>query len=175
MSRRIAALWIVLASTVTAPQVAAAPDPLRLHSSAFDQGGSVPVRYTCQGAGMSPPLSWSGVPDGAVSLALTVTDPDAPQGIWVHWVVFNLPADSDGVPAGASGSLPGGAAEGVNGWGKPGYGGPCPPSGRHRYIFELYALDVSLSLHRPDREALRQAMASHVIAQARLSAGYTRQ
>src|SRR5215831_15113806 len=123
---------------------------MNVTSSAFKPGGSIPSRFTCDGANVSPPLEWTGVPPAAKTLALVVTDPDAPdpkapKTTWVHWILYGLPADSKGLrEAVPSKGLPAGTLEGSNDWGKAGYGGPCPPIGRHRYVFTLFALDVVL-------------------------------
>jgi len=150
---------------------------LTLSSTAFADGGAIPARYTCEGSDVSPPLAWSGVPSGAKSLVLVVDDPDAPDPAapkmtWVHWVLYNLPAASAGVPEGAT-SLPPGTLEGQNDWKRTGYGGPCPPIGRHRYVHKLYALDVVLpDLHQPDKQHLEQAMRGHILARAELIGTY---
>jgi Raf kinase inhibitor-like YbhB/YbcL family protein len=115
-----------------------APDTIQLTSAAFEQDGAIPVRYTCDGQSVSPPLSWQN-PGDAVEFALLVTDPDAPGGSFVHWVVFGIPSNADSI---GEGQGPGGARQGVNGFGRIGYGAPCPPAGDapHRYVFTLYAL-----------------------------------
>lgn len=147
---------------------------MKLESPAFAPGAAIPVRYTCDGEDMSPPLRWSGVPSGARSLVLIVDDPDAPdpakpQRTWVHWVVYNLPPTTGGLAEGVTGALPGGGLQGLNDWGRPGYGGPCPPVGRHRYFHKLYALDVVLpDLGRADKAAVLAAMRGHVLAEAEL-------
>lgn len=152
---------------------------LRLTSSAFTEGGAIPSKYTCEGADVSPPLAWSGVPHGAKSLALIIDDPDAPdpaapRTIWVHWVVYDLPASSTGLAEGlAAGHLPEGAKAGLNDWKKPSYGGPCPPIGRHRYFHKLYALDTTLpELRTPTKAALEAAMKGHILAEAQLIGTY---
>jgi Raf kinase inhibitor-like YbhB/YbcL family protein len=154
---------------------------MRIESSAFVHNGDMPVRLTCDGQDLSPPLSWSGVPDGAKSLALIVDDPDAPDPkapkmTWVHWVLYNLPPTSSGLSEGIStGSLPPGTADGTNDWKRTGYGGPCPPIGRHRYFHKLYALDVVLpDLHKPTKAQLEKAMQGHILAQAELIGLYQR-
>jgi len=148
---------------------------LTLHSSAFAANAEIPSVHTCEGQDISPPLSWSGLPDGTKSLALIVTDPDAPdpaapQRTWTHWLLYNLPVASQGIPTGAKGKdLPPGTREGANDWKRPGYGGPCPPIGRHRYFFRLFALDTVLpDLGHPDRAALEKAMQGHITGQAEL-------
>ena len=151
---------------------------LRLSSSAFADGGTIPVVHTCDGENLLPPLTWSGIPAGTRSLALIVEDPDAPdprapKTTWTHWIVYDLPPATTGVAAGAR---PAGAREGLNDWHRAGYGGPCPPIGRHRYIHRLYALDVMLGdLHQPTRAALLRAIQGHVLAQAQLVGTYSRE
>jgi len=150
---------------------------MTITSSAFDHQGSIPKVYTCEGRDVSPPLAWSGVPAGAKSLALIVDDPDAPDPaaprmIWVHWLLYNLPVGSSGLAEGVQ-SLPVGTLDGLNDWKHTGYGGPCPPIGRHRYFHKLYALDVVLpDLEKPDKKTLEQAMQGHIIAQAQLVGTY---
>jgi len=147
-----------------------------LESSAFVDGGLVPQRYTCDGGDVSPPLEWHAVPPTARSLALVVDDPDAPRGTWVHWVVMDMPASAHGLPQGASGALgwPG-AVEGRNSWGNHRYGGPCPPSGTHRYFFKLFALDGPLGLGTDTTSnELSRAMQGHVVAEASLIGRYGR-
>ncbi|HMV30831.1 MAG TPA: YbhB/YbcL family Raf kinase inhibitor-like protein [Gemmatimonadales bacterium] len=152
---------------------------LQLTSPAFAPGGAIPSAHTCEGADRSPPLAWAGVPAGARSLVLIVDDPDAPDPAaprmtWVHWVLYNLPPDSPGLPeAVAPSALPSGTLEGVTDFKRTGWGGPCPPIGRHRYFFRLYALDTVLpDLGRPARARVDQAMAGHVLAQAELMGTY---
>uniref|UniRef100_A0A7C2K0V0 YbhB/YbcL family Raf kinase inhibitor-like protein n=1 Tax=Schlesneria paludicola TaxID=360056 RepID=A0A7C2K0V0_9PLAN len=151
---------------------------LLLTSPSFREGDEIPARYTCEGADLSPALAWSNAPAGTKSFALIVDDPDAPDPqaprmTWVHWVLFNLPASASGLPeAVPSSKLPAGTKEGINDWKRTGYGGPCPPIGRHRYFFKLYALDVLLSLDRPKKAALEQAMKGHILAEAVLMGTY---
>jgi len=154
---------------------------LRIASSAFADGGEIPVRHTCDGEDLSPPLEWSGVPDGTKSLALVVDDPDAPDPkaprmTWVHWVLYNLPADSTGLPEAVTGDrLPAGGREGLNDWRRTGWGGPCPPIGRHRYFHKLYALSKVLTdLGSPTKAELERAMEGHVLARAELIGTYER-
>src|SRR5689334_24436564 len=120
-----------------------------LRSPSFADGASIPMRHTCEGADASPPLEWSGVPAGARSLALIVDDPDAPDPraprmTWVHWVLYAIPATAKGIARGGT-DLPAGTRDGTNDWKRTGYGGPCPPIGRHRYFHKLYALDIVLA------------------------------
>ena len=158
----------------------APPDPtLSLRSPAFAPGAPLPMRFTCEAQGLSPPLQWSGVPAGARSLALVVEDPDAPdpaapKSTFVHWVLYDLPPDSDGLPEGvATAQLPPGTRQGRNDWRRAGFGPPCPPVGRHRYVHRLYALDTRLpDLGEPDKAGLRAAMEGHVLAQAELVGTY---
>ena len=153
---------------------------MTLASSAFDHQGSIQKRYTCEGRDVSPPLAWSGVPAGAKSLVLIVDDPDAPDPAaprmtWVHWLLYNLPASSSGLAEGVQ-SLPAGTLDGLNDWKRTGYGGPCPPIGRHRYFHKLYALDVKLpDLEKPNKKTLEQAMQGHIIAQAQLVGTYQKE
>jgi len=141
--------------------------PFTLSSPAFAQGAAIPQQFTCQGDNISPELAWSEPPAGTRSLALLVEDPDAPLGTWVHWVVYNLPADARGLPENVSaGDLPSGAIQGKTSFGRPGYGGPCPPSGQHHYYFRLYALDTPLDSPDLDKAALLKAMQGHSLAQA---------
>lgn len=148
-----------------------------LKSKAFKSGDEIPVRYTCQGDNISPPLSWTDIPDGTKSLALIVEDPDAPdpaapERTWVHWVLYNIPPSVTELPEGVM-QLPEGALEGINDWERNGYGGPCPPIGRHRYFHILYALDSTIrELDYPDRQQLWQVIADNVLAEAQLVGTY---
>jgi Raf kinase inhibitor-like YbhB/YbcL family protein len=156
--------------------------PMKIISTAFQHEAAIPARYTCDGSNVSPPLAWTDLPEATRSLALVVTDPDAPdpkapKTTWVHWVLYDIPADAkslrEAIPVKG---LPPGTLEGSNDWGRTGYGGPCPPIGRHRYIHTLYALDKVLSdLDRPTRAALLAAMEGHVLASAELIGTYQRQ
>ena len=142
-----------------------------LTSTAFTQGGDIPPQYTCESEDIAPPLVWSDVPQRAKGLALIVDDPDAPDPAaptmtWVHWVLVDIPPSAAGLPEGGK-PLPDGTREGLNDWNRTGYGGPCPPVGRHRYFFKLYALDTLLpGLHRPTKADLEHAMQGHVLGQA---------
>lgn len=147
-------------------------------SSAFQEGGMIPTQYTCDGADISPPLSWSTVPDGTMSLALICDDPDAPGGTWVHWVLYNLPPSTVGLPENlpASEVLESGARHGVTDFGSFGYGGPCPPSSTHRYFFKVYALDAMIKLPGEATKAtVEAAMKGHILAEGELMGKYTRQ
>lgn len=148
-----------------------------LSSTAFAQGGDIPRRYTCEGDDIAPALSWSDVPERTQSLALIVDDPDAPDPAaptmtWVHWVLLDIPLGAIAIPEGGQ-PLPEGCRGGLNDWHRTGYGGPCPPVGRHRYFFKLYALDRRLpALQRPTKADLERAMQGHVLAQAQLVGTY---
>lgn len=148
---------------------------LNLSSSAFSNGGKIPPKYTCEGDDVSPALTWSGAPQGTKSLALIVDDPDAPdpakpQRVYVHWVVYNIPPASNGISEG--GSPPSGAVTGSNDWDKKQYGGPCPPIGRHRYFFKLYALDTTLNLSSAKKKDVEDAMKGHILGQTELMGTY---
>lgn len=148
-----------------------------LKSTTFDNGGRIPRLYTCDGKDVSPPLFWTGVPEKAVSLALIVNDPDAPRGDWVHWVVFDMPASRRELPEQVppTEKMEEGGIQGLNDFGKLGWGGPCPPSGMHQYVFTLYALDAPLKLRpRATRDEVLQASRGHVLGQARLTGKYAR-
>ena len=148
-----------------------------LSSPAFKPGDMIPAPYTCDGQDLSPPLQWAPPPSGTKSLALVSDDPDAPGGTWVHWIVYNLPPSLRVLPEAfpPNEELPDGTRQGLTSFGRTGYGGPCPPSGTHRYVFTLYALDVVLAL--PPRSSARQldeAIKGHVLAQAELMGTYRR-
>jgi len=152
---------------------------IEVTSSAFTQGGEIPSLYTCEGKDISPPLRWSGVPEEADSLVLIVDDPDAPDPdapkmTWVHWLVYNLPAQLTALnPGTVSIDLPAGAEEGLNNWDRKPYGGPCPPIGRHRYFFKLYALNAALSgLDPANKDAMLAAMEGHIIGYGELMGTY---
>lgn len=154
---------------------------LRMTSSSFEHELEIPAKHTCEGAGLSAPLAWSGVPQGTKSFALIVDDPDAPDPrapkmTWVHWVVYDIPSSVTALPEGITPALlPAGAREGRNDWKTVGYRGPCPPVGRHRYFHKLYALDTALpDLGQPDKAALELAMKGHVLAQATLIGTYAK-
>lgn len=154
---------------------------LTLESSVFRQGGAIPRRYTCDGEDLSPPLRWTGAPDKARSFALIVDDPDAPdpaapKRVYVHWVLYDLPTSITSIAEdGEEAAVNAGARQGKNDWSRTGYGGPCPPIGRHRYFFKLYALDAMLGdLGTPTKKAVEKAMQGHVLATAELMGTYQR-
>ena len=142
---------------------------MKIESSEFKHGEAIPPVFTCQGDDKSPPLKISDVPAEAKSLVLIVDDPDAPGGTWVHWLVWNIPPDTGVFD---QNHVPNGAVQGKNSWGRAGYGGPCPPSGTHRYFFKLYALDDMLPLSSADVQQLEKAMKPHIIEQCELMGTY---
>ncbi|MFQ6093600.1 MAG: YbhB/YbcL family Raf kinase inhibitor-like protein [bacterium] len=150
---------------------------IKVTSRAFEEGGMIPQKYTCDGEDVSPPLAWTSVPEGTKSLALICDDPDAPMGTWVHWVLFNLPANIKELPENVppQETLENGAKHGITDFRRIGYGGPCPPSGTHRYYFKLYALDTELDLEAGITKAeLLEAMEGHILAEGRLMGKYKR-
>ncbi|MDN5872063.1 MAG: YbhB/YbcL family Raf kinase inhibitor-like protein [Nitrococcus sp.] len=176
--QRVAAVIGVLALGITD---SAGAGGLRLSSEAFTHGSAIPARYTCDGSDISPPLAWRGIPKGAHSLALIVSDPDAPDPnaprlTWYHWVLYAIPAKLSGLPEDVDPQhISAAIRTGLNGWGHADYGGPCPPVGRHRYFFRLYALDQRLDLReQPSATALRKAMQGHIIAETALMGTYAR-
>jgi len=150
---------------------------IEITSSAFEDGGMIPAKYTCDGEDISPPLQWDAVPEDTRTIALICDDPDAPMGTWVHWVLFNLPAETkelaEDIPPDET--LSSGARQGTNDFRRIGYGGPCPPSGTHRYFFKVYALDTELDLSAgADKDQLLEAMEDHILAQGLLIGQYRR-
>jgi Raf kinase inhibitor-like YbhB/YbcL family protein len=199
VTRRSAARWITATGTAVlavaggyalgphavaqddVPDASEQPPPdedgsaMLLESPAFDSLEAIPRKYTCEGLDVSPALHWSGVPDETQSLVLIVDDPDAPDPdaprvTFVHWLVFNIPTTAPGLSE--CGELPAGAEEGENDFGRTRYGGPCPPTGRHRYFFKLYALDARLNLDRPTKAELEAAMEGHVLSKTELVGTY---
>lgn len=179
-TRKLIGAGVALALAGGAACAAERSTTMQLSSSAFAHNADIPSQHTCEGDDLSPPLAWSGVPAGTRSLALIVDDPDAPDPAapkmtWVHWVLYNLPPDTAGLAAGQSRGqdLPAGANEGLNDWQRTGYGGPCPPIGRHRYVHKLYALDTVLPALRPaTKAALEKAMQGHILAKGELVGYY---
>lgn len=151
---------------------------LQIRSSAFSEGGMIPRKFTCDGEDVSPPMAWSGVPEGTKSLVLIADDPDAPIGTWVHWVLYDIPPTLDGLPEGVAktASVQGVGTQGTNDFRQIGYGGPCPPRGpAHRYFFKLYALDTLLNLKPGLRKAdIEKAMKGHILAQTQYMGTYRR-
>ena len=150
---------------------------LSITSKAFSHNGEIPTQYTCEGADIAPPLSFAGIPKTAKTVALIMDDPDAPDPkapkmTWVHWVLAGIPASATELPEGGK-PLPGGTREGRSSWNRTGYGGPCPPIGRHRYFFKLYALDSDLAdLKSFNKDQLLAAMKGHILAEAELIGTY---
>jgi hypothetical protein len=169
---------VCVASFPSSAQKGAGAMSMKLSSSAFENGAAIPKQFTCDGSDVSPALAWSGAPQNTKSFALIADDPDAPVGTWVHWVLFDLTADTkqlgEGVPK--QEQIAGGARQGRNDFRRIGYGGPCPPSGAaHRYFFKLYALDALLNLKAGASKAdVEKAMAGHVLGQATLMGTYKR-
>ncbi len=150
---------------------------MKIISSAFSEGAMIPQKYTCDGFDVSPPLNWSDAPAGTKSFALICDDPDAPAGTWVHWVLYNIPANVNSLPekVALSETLADGTRQGINDFRKTGYGGPCPPGGTHRYFFKLYALGVQLPAEKGMTKAkLLKAAEGHVLAEAQLMGRYKR-
>jgi Raf kinase inhibitor-like YbhB/YbcL family protein len=154
---------------------------MKLESPNFENQGAIAEKFTCDGGDVSPALAWSDVPEGTKSFVLIVDDPDAPDPAnprmtWVHWVLYNIPAMTKSLPEGViQSNLPEGTLEGLNDWKKPGYGGPCPPMGKHRYFHKLYALDIVLpDLGQPTKAKLEKAMEDHVLAKGELVGLYQR-
>jgi Raf kinase inhibitor-like YbhB/YbcL family protein len=167
------ALLLCLASPA-----AAAEWTMEVTSPSFGQGARVPQQFTCKGRDVSPALSWSGAPDGTKSFALIMDDPDAPVGTWVHWVAYDIPAEETGLreEAAPGPGLGTSGLQGKNSWGRLGYGGPCPPTGQHRYFFKVYALDVA-SLGLPagaSKDEVLAAMKGHVLAQGQLKGVFSK-
>jgi Raf kinase inhibitor-like YbhB/YbcL family protein len=176
----IALVFSILCAAVGAQSTAprgGSPMEIRMRSAAFEEGGMIPKQYTCDGGDISPPLAWDAPTSGVKSLALICDDPDAPRGTWVHWILYNLPPDarelSEKLPPDKT--LKSGARQGTNDFRRIGYGGPCPPSGVHRYFFKLYALDTALNLDAgATKDQLLKAMEGHILGQGQLMGKYTR-
>jgi Raf kinase inhibitor-like YbhB/YbcL family protein len=145
--------------------------PLSVSSSGFTNGSAIPAKYTCDGEGKSPPLSWSNLPAGTRSVAVVVDDPDAPRGKFVHWILFDVPPATTAI---TEGTLPAGAEQGKNGKGQTGWTPPCPPSGMHHYHFRVFALDSPLTLGKPAEDDLLRAMRDHVLAHGEIVGTYQR-
>jgi hypothetical protein len=182
MSFLFAAAWFCLVAASCADESKTAKEPvmnMHITSTAFAEGRTIPDKYTCTGPNISPPLQWDNTPAGVKSFALIADDPDAPAGTWVHWVLYNLPPATmslaENLPS--SPELPDGSKQGVNDFGQPGYGGPCPPPGKpHRYFFKIYALDLPLGLKAgATRKDVETAIRGHVLAEGQLMGTYQRQ
>ena len=167
----------VLSEDEGPPEPTQEPMPFELTSSAFAQGEPVPVKYSCDGEDISPPLAWGEPPEGTQSFVLIMDDPDAPGGTWDHWIIFNIPANTYGLEEAlpVTGLNPGLISVAKNSWGRNDYGGPCPPGGTHRYFFKLYALDTILSLDESaSKRKVLAAMEGHILAEAELMGTYNR-
>ena len=150
---------------------------ITVSSDAFQEGEMIPKKYTCDGEDVSPSVSWTGLPAETKSVVLVCDDPDAPGDTWVHWILYNLPPNSGGLPEGVPPAemLDGGGNHGINSWNRYGYGGPCPPSGVHRYFFKIYALDTVLDIDaRATEKNVLQAMEGHILIQGQLMGKYSR-
>jgi len=176
--RPLALVLIFVCSGCLVPGQREAGATLEVTSAAFADGGQIPVNHTCDGADISPPLAWGQVPAGTAGLAILVTDPDAPGGNFFHWVVYSIPPGTRSIPAGAveRAGLPGGSIQGVNDFGRQGYGGPCPPKGKpHHYHFTVYALDSAVSpAGTRDGRMLARAMEGHILARGEIAGIYQR-
>ncbi len=174
---RVFSAVVLLGLVWASPAFSQGGGALEITSPAFGNNRRIPQKYTCDGSDISPPLTFPGIPEGTRSLALVCDDHDAPVGAWVHWVLFNIPPETTGLPEGVSSArtLPDGSVGGGNSWGKTGYGGPCPPKGTHRYVFRLYALDDMLDLP-PDssKQAVLAAMKGRILGEARLTGRYSK-
>lgn len=181
--RRILFLSIIaglLLMCAAGSRVFAAPKggkPMEIKSSAFEQGGMIPPKFTCEGNNISPSITWEGAPEGTRSIALIADDPDAPMGTWVHWVYYDIPMKishlSEGIPQ--ENKPASGGTQGVNDFQNVGYDGPCPPSGTHRYFFKIYALDTMLNL-KPGagKKELLKAMEGHILGEGALMGRFTK-
>lgn len=181
LTQIIIAIFSVFYSTVLLSAPGEKKMPLIIKSVDFKQMGEIPELFTCDGQNLSPELNWSGVPENAKSLVLIVDDPDAPDPAapkltWVHWLLYNIPVTATQLPKAVNAAaLPQGTRQGKNDWKKTGYGGPCPPIGRHRYFHKLYALDIVLpDLHEPTKAELEKAMSGHIIEKTELIGTYQR-
>lgn len=170
MKKYILCFFLLLIINLISREVLA----MEITSSAFINNNSIPSKYTCDGVNISPELKWSNVPKAAKSIVLIMDDPDAPVNTWTHWVLYNLPPDMSGLSEDIK-KFPPGTMHGRNSWSKTGYGGPCPPSNEHGYVFTLYALDTTLSFSRPpDSITLQNAMKEHILDKAILIGKYKR-
>lgn len=178
VSYLIVVLILICPLIVCAEQKGGMEMKIKVESPAFTEGGKIPKQYTCDGTDISPPLTWSGIPEGTKSIAIIADDPDAPMGTWVHWVVYDLPPDLTGLQKNIplQEILANGAKHGMNDFRRTGYGGPCPPGGTHRYFFTVYALDAMLGLDAgATKKFLLKAMEDRVLAKGALMGKYKRQ
>ncbi len=169
---RIVKFFVISLALFLGKNALAQGETMELISPAFQNNSTIPTVYSCKGDDISPPLQWKNIPDKTHSFVLIMDDPDAPAGIWDHWILFNIPKTTTELSENLS-ALPDGAEYGKNSWGNRAYGGPCPPSGEHRYIFKLYALDTLLNLSAGvDKSTLETAMKGHILATATLTGRY---
>jgi len=180
MRRKIFSLFLtgaLLTASLVLGQAEVAVKKIEVRSSAFGEGERIPSEFTCDGANVSPPIVWSGIPPHTQSIAIIVDDPDVPSGDWAHWVIYDLPPSLMGIQAGAPASekLPAGGIQGRTNFGRIGYGGPCPPKGAHRYFFKVYTLDAMLHLKSgATKKELLEAMRGHVLGEGALMGRYER-
>jgi Raf kinase inhibitor-like YbhB/YbcL family protein len=184
MNARMNALFVTaLLGCLVAAGGADKPNPqkvmnLQITSTAFSEGQPIPAKYSCEGSDISPPLKWTNAPANTKSFALIADDPDAPAGTWVHWVLYDLPPNTTGLPEDVAKTqfIAGNAKQGLNSWPRLGYGGPCPPPGKpHRYFFKLYALDTMLDLKLgATKKDVEAAMKGHILAEGQLMGTYQR-
>jgi Raf kinase inhibitor-like YbhB/YbcL family protein len=168
---RTSGVWMIALAGLALSSLAAGPARIKITSAAFQQGGNIPAKFTCDGANANPPLQFQGIPATAQSLVLIVDDPDAPGGLFTHWLVWNIDPKTNSI---AEGSAPKGV-QGTNDFGKTGYGAPCPPSGTHRYFFRIFALDRALDLPAgAKRSQLDAQVRGHVVAQGELMGRFGR-
>ena len=171
---QVICIILFLAFSISAFSEKSPGGQMKITSNDFENGKLIPSKYTCDGSDISPSISWDGTPANTKSFVLIVDDPDAPHGTWDHWILFNIPSSVHQLPENIS-TLPEGTREGKNSWDKTGYGGPCPPSGVHRYFFKLYALDNVLTLKNgATKTEIMDAMKNHVIAESNLLGKYER-
>ena len=181
ISSQVFHITLVIFESIRNPYFQGSNMSFTITSTAFNHQSEIPIRYTCEGDDTSPDLEWKSEPPNTKTFVLIVDDPDAPDPkapkmTWVHWVLFNMPASIHALPeAVLAAELPAGTKEGINNWNRTGYGGPCPPIGRHRYYFKLYAIDAELSLNQPTKAAVEQAMKGHILAEAVLMGTYEKQ
>jgi Raf kinase inhibitor-like YbhB/YbcL family protein len=177
-ARHLALVLLFISSGCLIPGGKGGTPAMEVSSDAFAKEGQIPVGYTCDGTNISPPLSWGPVPHGTASIAILVTDPDAPGGTFIHWMAYNIPPGTREIPVGGPGKdvLPAGSVQGMNDMGRPGYGGPCPPKGiPHHYHFTVYALDSTISLTgKRDGRMLAEALAGHILAKGETVGIYRR-
>lgn len=174
----LVSLLVIVSGCTTKEKEVNNMEKISISSEAFKENGTIPDEYTCEGEDISPPLSWQGLPAGTKSIALIADDPDAPGRAFVHWVIYNIPANTQKLAKGIPGQekLADGSLQGMTDFGRAGYGGPCPPHGKpHRYFFKIYAIDRILDLSSgASREDVEDAMKGHILAKGELIGKYAR-